>query len=248
MRAKPRRYTPEEIRFLREICGKRSIAERARLFNERFSPQVTARQIINACSVREMHKKTVRMFTTEEKRFVEANIPGRSMAKVTVMFNANFNPPVSYWRIKNLCKENGWTSGSNTPIGTEKVGREGRTKTKIAPGKWRAKSILVWEEANGKIPEGHFVIFADGNRQNHALENLMIVSAAEFVFMNRNKLRSADPDITRLGHTMAKMRIAASRAVREKTGARSFGQFMETKELGKLKKRERDGKDTHVQA
>ena len=33
----------------------------------------------------------------------------------------------------------------------------------------------VWEQANGKIPEGHIIIFRDNDRTNISLDNLMII-------------------------------------------------------------------------
>jgi len=189
------------------------------------------RRFTNACSTRKINEKIVRIFTPEETRFVEGAILGRHITKVTAMFNANFDSPASYWQIKNLCRKHEWTK---SPIGTERPDPGGRIKVKTASGKWRFKNILVWEEANGKVPRGHFVIFADGNLQNTALENLLLVSAAELVFMNARGLRSTDPDMTRLGLAMAKMRIAANEAVRKKLKMR--GDQFRIKEERRLKR------------
>ena len=41
---------------------------------------------------------------------------------------------------------------------------------------WRPKSYVVWEAANGPVPEGHVLIFLDGNGLNCDLSNIMCVS------------------------------------------------------------------------
>jgi len=41
--------------------------------------------------------------------------------------------------------------------------------------KWQLKHLVVWEEANGRLPRGQALIFADGNRINCDLENLVLV-------------------------------------------------------------------------
>jgi len=38
---------------------------------------------------------------------------------------------------------------------------------------------LIWEEINGEIPFGHYVIFKDGNKDNVAIENLKCISDIE---------------------------------------------------------------------
>ena len=52
------------------------------------------------------------------------------------------------------------------PIGTESLRSDGYVWVKVSePRTWREKHRIIWEEANGQIPKGHVVLFADGNRQ-----------------------------------------------------------------------------------
>lgn len=39
------------------------------------------------------------------------------------------------------------------------------------------KHRFLWETANGPIPKGHKVIFADGDKTNITLDNLIMVSS-----------------------------------------------------------------------
>lgn len=66
------------------------------------------------------------------------------------------------------------------PIGSESK-RGGFTRIKIAENKWVNKHIYLWEQAHQrKVPSNHFIIFADGNKSNFAIENLKCVSRKEF--------------------------------------------------------------------
>ncbi len=61
------------------------------------------------------------------------------------------------------------------PLGTEKVQNDGYIRVKVAePSVWVFKHRLLWEEANGPIPEGHMVTFIDGDKSNFHLENLRL--------------------------------------------------------------------------
>jgi len=46
---------------------------------------------------------------------------------------------------------------------------------KTGSRKWHLKHLAVWEEANGRLPRGQALIFADGNRLNCDLDNLVLV-------------------------------------------------------------------------
>ena len=56
------------------------------------------------------------------------------------------------------------------PIGHERLSKEGYLQRKIHDGlprqsRWRAVHILVWEAANGPLPEGHAVAFRNGGQK-----------------------------------------------------------------------------------
>lgn len=100
-------------------------------------------------------------------------------------------------------------------IGTEKI-RDGYLVRKInngesLHGRWRAVHLLIWEAANGPLPDGHLVVFRDGNRDNIALENLECITRAEN--MRRNHLHHYGPEIARL----AQLRGAITRQINRRS-------------------------------
>ena len=90
------------------------------------------------------------------------------------------------------------------PVGTERVNGDDYVDIKVAdPKKWKGKHTVVWEEANGPVPKGHVVIFGDGDRRNFDLDNLILVSRAQLVRLNQNKLIQNDTELTKIGIIIA---------------------------------------------
>lgn len=55
---------------------------------------------------------------------------------------------------------------------------------KISDGDWRLYHRMLWEETNGKIPEGHLLVFKDGDTNNVVLENLELITKTENMYRN----------------------------------------------------------------
>ena len=69
----------------------------------------------------------------------------------------------------------------------------------------------VWEKHNGPIPEGKMVSFLDGNKDNCEIENLVLMDNRENLELNRSSLRFSDAEFTKVGVTVARMKVAARR-------------------------------------
>ena len=94
-------------------------------------------------------------------------------------------------------------------IGDTKIDKDGYLYIKIKEGNlqynWKQKHRIVWEEANGKVPKGHKIIFADKNKRNFNLDNLVLVKNSVELIMNRNSYFAEDKEITKTGVNLAKI-------------------------------------------
>ncbi|MBP3917449.1 HNH endonuclease signature motif containing protein [Clostridium sp.] len=91
-------------------------------------------------------------------------------------------------------------------IGTESIAKGGYIKVKVGePNKWKLKQRYIYEQHYGEIPKGHNVIFADRNIQNFDINNLILVSKAEMLILNNNKLIFEDEELTKVGVNIAKV-------------------------------------------
>jgi hypothetical protein len=94
------------------------------------------------------------------------------------------------------------------PVGTERLNNDGYFEVKIRdPKTWKHKHVIIWEKAHGKVPKGNVIMFADGNKLNVSLSNLLMVSRKELAVMNRCGLISGDKDLTKVGKSIAAIKI-----------------------------------------
>lgn len=85
------------------------------------------------------------------------------------------------------------------PIGTIIDDGEGYLKIKTGKGSsgWERYHRYVYEKEHGKIPKGHKIIFLDGDRRNYSIENMVAVPCSYLAYMNKLKLKSNEPEITK---------------------------------------------------
>ena len=115
---------------------------------------------------------------------------------------------------RKTCFKKGNISFNADPIGTEKIkyhsDNKGYLCVKVCDGKggdnWIPKHRLIYEKEYGPIPEGHKVIFADGDRNNFDINNLILVSDSEELILNRNRLIfKGESELTKTGVNIAKV-------------------------------------------
>ena len=184
----------------------RDAAETARLFNEKFGTNLTKSKIWNIA----------------QNHGIKCGIPGGQIQKgQRISPGTEFkkgNIPwskgrkgLSYPEMVKTQFQKGHQPHNYRPIGSEVTSADGCVWVKIAdPNIRREKHRIVWEAHNGPIPKGYVILFADKNKSNCELENLILVSRAEMAVLNRFKLITDNAELTRLGVTIAKLRIALS--------------------------------------
>jgi len=208
------RYTPKEISFIKRHVSGRSRADLANLFNvQHFGEPVTLSQLSNIlCRLglrNGLRGKNLPNLVPWNKGMKGWNPPGSEKGW--------FRPGHPGYRYKKM------------PVGSERITEDGYVQVKYSGRKgaqknrWKAKHVLIWEKANGRVPKGHAVIFADGNTRNFDLSNLLLVSRAELAVMNRCKLISPRAEVTRTGKTLADLKMAVAdrkRQAKQKTRTR----------------------------
>jgi len=163
------------------------------------------------------------MYTPEQIRFLKRKAKGRSNDDLTDLFNMQFGLQVSAGKIRGIRLYYGIRSGINhrnrKPIGSRRKTSSGHIEVKTAhPDKWKKLHVVVWEAANGKVPKGHVVIFADGNTRNFALDNLLLVSKKELAVMNGLGLISPNRELTKAGKAVADLKMLINKRKRTAGG------------------------------
>ena len=104
------------------------------------------------------------------------------------------------------------------PIGYERITDDGYVEVKVrmrpshpyCNDNFVMKHYLVWEQAYGAVPEGHKLMFLDGNKQNCELENLQLVSDRELLVLNRKKLLTKNAQLNKTALLVAKLNISTN--------------------------------------
>ena len=193
------KYTDEMIEFLKEVTSGKTYKEITELFNKKFNLDVTAEKMKSLLSRKKINTGTRGCL------YKKGSVPWNKGKKGYMGANrTSFKP--------------GNIPANWKPVGSERIDTEGYALIKIAePKKWALKHRIIWEEHHKKkIPIGSVIIFADGDRSNLSIENLICVTREELKVLNKCRLISSVPELTKTGLNIAKIRIKLSELRREK--------------------------------
>lgn len=157
-------------------------------------------------------------FTVAEQVFITNNVKGNTISELTDLFNKTFGKNAKANQIRNFKKKNKLKSGVNTkfhknqiphnykPVGSEFMDDRGYTYIKVAdPNEWITKQRYVYEKYVGKIPKGYSVIFADSNKTNFDIDNLVLVRDKDKLVAKNKHLIFDDAELTKTGLLIAKL-------------------------------------------
>lgn len=203
-------YTDEVVEFIiNNYQGKDNI-ELAELVNKQFNLNVNVASICNFKG-NIKRRKGINLNTGINRGCIKkGNIPMNKGKKWSeYMSEEGMKKSSKTWYKK------GNISSNAAPIGTEKIKYSKSNKDdgyiciKVCDGKkqknWIPKHRLIYEQHYGKIPAGHKVIFADGNKENFDIDNLILVKNSEELIMNRRKLIFDNKELTKTGANIAKV-------------------------------------------
>lgn len=199
-----KKYTDEIINFLKEIAPGKTYKEIVEIFNKKYDLEMTVDKLSSLLSQKKINTGTLGQF---KKSFTPWNKGKKGyMGANRTSFKKGSKP--KNWR----------------PIGSERVDTEGYTLIKVSNEsgmwqRWALKHRVVWEQHHKKkIPKGSVIIFADGNRNNLDIDNLICVTRDELKVLNKCRLISSVPELTKTGLNIAKIKIKLAEIRKEKKG------------------------------
>jgi len=159
-------------------------------------------------------------FTEHEKQFIQDYAGAdKGHREIAMEFNTQFDSNVTPKQIKSALSRYSVSTGRTgrfeknaTPhnkkkTGTLRVNEKNTVEIKSDDGKWDALHRILYKKYHGNIPAGHIVIFANSNKRDFRLENLLAVSHAEYIIMKRRRLLSHQKDATKAALLVAKLRL-----------------------------------------
>jgi len=170
-------FTVEQIAFVRENYAGRSRAEMTKVFNRHFETDMTVAQITTC-----VHNRGITSGRTG--RFPKGNKPWNAGTSGQGLTGAN----------KGSFKK-GSIPPNRKSLGTERIcPKDGYLLIKVAeknpytgfPTRYKHKHVHIWEQENGPVPKGVIVALRDGDKINCEPENLMLITRAELLNLNRH--------------------------------------------------------------
>lgn len=201
-------YTQEQREFIEKNYPGIKTPVLAQMFNERFGTDLSRQQIKSYLTNHGLHNGVVCRF---EKGHVPAN-KGKKMS------------PELYARCSKTMFKKGHIPANHKPVGSERIDcKDGYHLVKVAePNKWRLKHVLLWEQHNGPVPKGYKVIFANQNRDDIRIENLILASDAQMAVVNKRRLMHPDAELTKNALSLASLLIGISKKSKNRKGKRIY--------------------------
>lgn len=156
----------------------------------------------------------------EQLKYLKKIVKGRTCCEIADMMNDKFN--TLYFtssRIKHYKRRFGLVSGldtkfkkKQTPHNKKGTGYEfvdektGYTYIKTLNSGWQLKHRFIWERHNGHIPDGYSVAFADQDKTNFDIDNLILIENRDKLVAKNMRLFSNNADLTKTGLLIAKLR------------------------------------------
>lgn len=180
-------YSLEEEKFLIDNVKGITLKELTERFNKQFNLNLSESAIAKR----------------KNKLGLSSGITGGQFKKGSQPWNKGIK---GYMGANKTSFQKGNIPHNHRPVGSERITKDGYIEIKVAePNKWKLKHRYIYEKEYGKIPEGYNVMFADRNRLNLDIDNLILVSKREDLIMNNKKLIFKDQELTKTGHLIAKV-------------------------------------------
>lgn len=187
-------WTEEELEFLREVYPYYPNKEIIKMLKDKFGFEVTGKQLGNARNNNDLPKKVIPNSGCYRKGDEPWN-KGKGMSDEVRE------------KVKGTWFKKGQIPKNHKPVGSTRIDRNGYVKIKIAePNKWVLYHRHLYERAHGeKLKKNEAVIFADGNKLNFDIDNLVKVNRANLLYLNNKKLIFDDPELTKTGVNVSKV-------------------------------------------
>lgn len=183
-------WTEERDQQLRDIYSDKTNLEIAKIMGLKES-QIVAR----ACALKLKKSKEFMRKCCMKSAFRKGHVPyNKGMKQEDYMSEETIKRTMKTRFQKGIIPHN------TKPVGSERINKDGYVMVKSSKGMFRPKHIVLWEEAYGKVPKGHMVIFKDGDRRNIKIENLEMISFEEN--MKRNSMYRYPEEIQKVLRTI----------------------------------------------
>lgn len=195
-------WTEKEIEFIKEKYPYHANQEIVEMIAEKFGFKTTKAQLKNL-----KHKHKIKDKKIPNSGCFKKGAPSHNKGKT--MSDETKKKVSKTWFKKGNIPHN------YKPLGSMAISKDGYKLIKIAnPNKWILYHRYLWEKAHGeKVKSDEVVIFADRDKSNFSIDNLIKIKRSNLLYLNRKDLIFEDKELTgvavnisRLNEQIAKQR------------------------------------------
>jgi len=193
-----KKYTAEQLDWLREAYRRLPLPELVEAFNRHFGETRSIGAIRAAIRSR-------RITSGLTGRFEKENIPWNKGKK------GYMGPNRTSYKPGNLPQ-------NHRPLWSERIDKNGYVLMSVPERnpytgfktRFKHKHVWIWEHAHGRrTPAGHVVVFRDGDKYNLSPDNLTLVSRKELLHLNQHHYRDQPDELKPSIMALAKLEAKA---------------------------------------
>lgn len=203
-------YSESEIDWImKNFWNYETTKDLANEFNRIHGAVVSRQNLGKKCKELGLVRGNCTPYTSEQNDWLKRFANTVPYSQLAVLFNQKFAKQVTSGALRQHCESIGIYSENQYQFGnksawnkaellTERVDSRGNVVIKISDLEhgWVNKARYVYEQALGKIPKDHQVVFLDGNRHNFELSNLYCIPVQYMLMMNRNHWFTTNRNLT----------------------------------------------------
>lgn len=200
------KYPKGILPFLQEHAAGKTTFELADMINAEFGEGTITRNGVRAYKKR--HKIKSGIDTTFKKGHETFN-KGLTWEE--------YGTKEGHERSRRTTFQKGHKAHNYQEVGSHSVTSDGYHITKVKEEgiqreRWQFTHRLIWEKAHGPVPEGKMVEFADGDKNNLDLDNLILTDKREHLELVRSKTPRVNAELTKTQLALVKLEIATRKA------------------------------------
>lgn len=200
------KYPKELLPFLQEHAAGKTTFELADMINAEFGEGTITRDQVHAYKKR--HKIRSGVDTTFKKGGTPYN-KGLTWEE--------YGTKEGHERSRRTTFTKGHKPHNNQEVGSQSLTSDGYHITKVQEEgtqreRWQFTHRLIWEKAHGPVPEGKMVEFADGDKNNLDIDNLILTDKREHLELIRMNRPRVNAELTKTQLALVKLEIATRKA------------------------------------
>ncbi len=197
------RVTKEHHDFIKKHQAHITREEMTKMFNDAFGLSVSESKVASYAKRHGMLRViTPLIHKPEHLQYLKDNHGLLPRSQLTDKFNQHFGTSFTAKDIKTVCRRLGLkmkkVRRNYLPVGT--VRQHGKflcIKTE-EPDVWESMHKYVYEQEHGPMPDGFIIMFADGDRHNVDIDNLVCVPHDASWIINKGGVAKTDnPELNR---------------------------------------------------